>query len=198
VPNLIEILAQHSAQLVNFSAIGSSLGLDRKTADRYVNLLTSMFLVQTVRPWFRNHLKRLIKTPKLHFIDTGLLAMEQGVTSTALKKDRAPWGPLLESFVFAELLKQSSWAEERHSIFHYRDKDQAEVDFVVENASRDVIGVEVKVAATVRSADFNGLRRLKGAVGSKQFKAGLVLYDGDQILPFEPNLWAAPISTLWS
>lgn len=198
VRKLIEVLAHHSAQLVNFTTIGSSLGLDHKTAARYINLLESMFLVQTVQPWFRNHLKRLIKTPKLHFIDAGLLAVGRGQTSAALKKDRATWGPLLESFVYAELLKQSSWAEEHHSIFHYRDKDQAEVDFVIENASRDVVGVEVKAAATVRSADFNGLRRLKAAVGNKQFKIGLVLYDGDQILPFEPGLWAAPIATLWN
>jgi predicted AAA+ superfamily ATPase len=103
---------------------------------------------------------------------------------------------LLESFVFGELLKFCTWSERRYAMSYYRDKSQREVDFVIEDSQGNVVGIEVKAAATVGSGDFSGLRQLASLTGS-HFAAGLVLYDGDITLPFGPNCWAVPLKSLW-
>jgi uncharacterized protein len=101
-----------------------------------------------------------------------------------------------ESFVFSELSKATAWAKERVSLFHYRDKDKLEVDFVLENVAGQIAGVEVKAAASVTRRDFAGLERVASAAGAA-FVQGILLYDGDQVLTFGENLRAAPLSTLW-
>jgi hypothetical protein len=110
--------------------------------------------------------------------------------------DRTRFGALLETFVFGELAKQLGWLEREVAIHHYRDKDQCEVDFVLERDDGVVVGVEVKAAATVTNSDFTGLRRLAAACGAS-FVAGVVLYDSDIAVPFGRQLTAAPISALW-
>jgi uncharacterized protein len=105
-------------------------------------------------------------------------------------------GSTLESFVFCELAKAENLADER-VISHYRDKDQVEVDFVIENGAGIVVGIEVKASSTVHASDFRGLRRLADRVGSR-FAQGVVLYGGTHVLPFGEKLSAVPISTLWT
>jgi uncharacterized protein len=196
MPRLLEVLAQFSGQLTNLSEIGGQLGLDHKTADRYIGILEQLFLVRRLRPWFRNELKRLVKMPKLNFLDSGLLASVRGQTIQKLRAERHALGAILESFVYAELLKQASWVEQNVSFFHYRDKDQVEVDLVLENEDGGIVGVEVKAAASVRAADFRGLERLAGSM-SQAFKLGVILYDGEQVVEFGDRLVAAPFSCMW-
>ena len=196
MPRLLAALAHGAGQLTNYARLAGELGLDNKTAQRYVGLLEHLFLVQRLAPWHRNRLSRLIKTPKLHFLDSGLLAALQGINVAAIRRDRTPLGPLLETFVFAEVLKAMSWEEEGYHVSHYRDKDQMEVDLVIENELGAVVGIEVKAAATVTGADFKGLKRLSAATGG-DFRLGVVLYDGDSIVPFGPRLFAAPVACLW-
>ena len=197
IPRLLQIAAQFAGQLTNLSEIGRSVGLDHKTADHYVRVLEQLYLIQRVQPWFRNELSRLVKTPKLHFIDSGLLTAMRRYSLSRLRADRTLFGPLLESFVFSELLKLSAWTEERVMLFHYRDRDQLEVDFILENSAGEIVGIEVKSAASVTRRDFLGLERVAGAAGSA-FKQGIVLYDGVQTLSFADNLRAVPLSALWA
>jgi predicted AAA+ superfamily ATPase len=196
VPRLLQVFGQYSGQLINFTQAGSEAGFDDKTTRKYLGVLEQLYLLRRVEPWFRNHLKRLVKTPKLHFLDSGLLASLVGATAEKLRANRTLFGHLLETFVFAELLKQIGWTEPACEIYHYRDKDQYEVDFVIEDGAGAVAGIEVKAGATVHADDFKGLRRLAEACGNS-FKAGLVLYDGETAVPFGPHLWAAPIACLW-
>jgi hypothetical protein len=93
-------------------------------------------------------------------------------------------------------MKQISWMESNCTLYHYRDKDQDEVDLVVEDEVGAVVGIEVKASATVNSGDFKGLRKLAAACGD-DFKMGLVLYDGERGFPFGNRLFAAPLSSLW-
>lgn len=193
---LFRTLAHRSGQLVNFANTGGRIGLDDKTVSKYVGVLEHLFIVRRVEPWLRNRMKRLVKTPKLHFLDSGLLAATLGASAASIAKDRGVFGPILESFVYAEIRKQADWHDEACEIYHFRDKDQDEVDLVVESQSGETIGIEVKAAATVGPADFKGLRKLAAASG-KDFKLGVVLYDGDQVAPFGEGLIAAPVSSLW-
>jgi predicted AAA+ superfamily ATPase len=197
MPRLLKVLAHHSGQLTNFTQIGGQIGLDDKTTRKYVAILEQLFLVRRVEPWFRNRLKRLVKTPKLHFLDSGLLAAILGTTEERIGKDRSVFGPLLETFVFAEVTKQVDWLAETCRLYHYRDKDQDEVDIIVEGEGGDVVGIEVKAAATVTVGDFKGLRKLSAACG-EDFKLGVVLYDAEQTVPFGERMFAVPISCLWA
>ena len=196
MPRLLRVLAHRSAQLTNFTEMGGQIGFDDKTTAKYTAILEQLFLVRRLEPWFRNELKRLVKTPKLHFLDSGLLAALLGVTAERVAKDRTVFGPLLETFVFAEVLKQVSWMDSACTLYHYRDKDQDEVDFVVEDPTGAVVGIEVKASATVQSGDFKGLRKLAAACG-RDFRLGVVLYDSDQAVPFGRRLFAAPLACLW-
>ncbi|MBV8063818.1 MAG: DUF4143 domain-containing protein [Nevskia sp.] len=196
IPHLLQALAHHSGQLTNFTQLGGQIGLDDKTTQKYVGVLEQLFVVHRLRPWFRNHLKRLVKTPKLHFLDSGLLAATIGATAERIAKDRSVLGALLETFVFSEVMKQASWLEETCSFYHYRDKDQDEVDIVMEHRDGSLLGIEIKAAATVTAEHFKGLRKLADA-GGDDFRFGVVLYDGDKLVPFGERLVAAPISSLW-
>jgi predicted AAA+ superfamily ATPase len=195
MPHLLEILAQQSSKLTNFTQIGGQLNLDTKTTQRYVGLLENLFLVKRLRPWHNNTLNRLVKTPKLHFLDSGLLACLNRITAAQIKDDKSLAGALLETWVYSELLKTIAITPEPWDIFHYRDKDQVEVDFVLENHERKIIGIEVKASSTIFNQDFRGLKKLASLVGN-DWLSGIVLYDGEQCLSFGNNLWAIPFSLL--
>lgn len=197
MPRLMRALAHHAGQLLNFAELGGQLGLDAKTARRYLGILEQVYLVRRVEPWFTNRLKRMVKTPKLHFLDTGLLAALRGLTAERLSSDREALGALLETFVFSEIAKLITWTDREVTVHHYRDKDQHEVDLVLERDDGAMVGIEIKASATVNEHDFGGLRRLARTCGDR-LKLGLVLYDGEISVPFGERLFAAPISTLWS
>ena len=197
MPRLLDVLAAHAGQLVNHSSYGAALGLTAPTAQKYVGILERLFLLRQVPPWSHNAVSRLTKTPKLHFLDTGLLAALRGDTAAQLQKDRTGYGPLLESFVVSEVLKLATWSDQRLRISHFRTKDQDEADLVIEDRRGRVIGIEVKASATVRPQDLRGLRQLQAAVGDK-FVQGLVLHDHDRITPFDEKLHAVPVSMLWA
>ncbi len=201
MPRLLNLLAAHAGQLVNHSSYGAALGLTSPTAQKYVGILERLFLLRQLPPWSHNAVSRLTKTPKLHFVDTGLLAALRGVTAAQLSKDTSPdrvsWGPLLENFVVSEVLKLITWSDKRLRVSHFRSHNQEEVDLVIEDPQGRVIGIEVKASATVRNADLRGLRQLQAAVGDK-FVHGLVLHDHNRITPFDAKLHAAPVSLLWA
>lgn len=194
---LLQLLAVHSGELTNFAQIGEQLGIDDKTTRKYADVLEQWMLVQRVPAWFQSSLSRLVKTPKLHFLDSGLLAALLGLSVEKVARDRRAFATLLKTFVFSEILKQASWSDLAYTVSYYRDKDQDEVHFVVEGESDGLVGIDVKPGATVYAADFKGLKKLEKAAGDK-LKLGVVLYDGDRIVPFGDRLFAAPVSCLWS
>lgn len=196
IPKFFNLLAMLSGQLVNASAIGNRLKIDRKTALRYLGLAEQLFIVRSLPAWSSNALKRLVKAPKLHFVDSGLAAALRGATPERIEYDRTILGSLLGGFVLAELEKQSSWSEGRYDFSHFRDKDGVEVDIIAEDEAGRVVGIEVKASATVKASDFAGLKRLANLAGD--FVAGVVLYDGTEPLPFGDRLWALPLACLWS
>ena len=196
MPRLLSAAASQTARLFNLADLAAPFQLSRPTIGDYVTLLERLFLLERLPPWHNNRLSRLVKSPKLHVVDTGLAAALLGADTGALKVDRTLLGQLLETFAFQELRRQASWHEAPTSFFHFRDKDGAEVDIVVELGSRAVAGVEVKAAATVTRADFRGLRKLARAAGAR-FARGVVLYDGESSVRFGDCLHAVPIRRLW-
>ena len=197
LPTFVRRLAEHSGQLVNYSRFGAHINVSHKTGQRYVGLLEQIFLITTLQPWFANVMKRTAKTPKLHFLDSGLLATARGLTFDRIKASRVKFGSLLESFVFSEVLKLMTASNLRLTPYHFRDRDMREVDIVLERDDGMIAGIEVKASATVKSSDFTGLRALAEPYGD-QFAFGVVLYDNTDVVSFGDRLAAVPLSCLWN
>lgn len=196
VERLLFVIAARSGALASFHGIATDLGVDTNTVRAHTKILEDLFLVRQLRPWHVNLGSRQIKSPKLHIVDSGLLAYLIGANERRITDDGDVAGPLLESFVAMELLRQADWAQEPVSLFHYRDKQQREVDVVLERRSGEIVGVEVKAGATPAARDFAGLRYLRDKLGAR-FKAGVVLHTGADTLPFGDRLAAVPVSGLW-
>ncbi len=195
LPRLLQFAAGQTARLLNVSDLAAPFQLSRPTIRDYLTLLERVFILEQLPAWHSNRLSRLIKTPKLHLVDTGIAAVLNGLDVEALVQDRPAFGQMLESFVFQELRRETGAMDEIFSFFHFRDKDGTEVDIVIERGNA-VAGVEVKAAATVNSSDFRGLRKLQAALG-KRFAGGTVLYDGETSARFGDRMYAVPIRALW-
>lgn len=197
LPNLLKLLAARSSGLLNLADTGRDAGLPHTTLTRYLTLLETVFLVHRLPAWSRNLGQRLIKAPKVHLADTGLACHLLGVDDRRLSEDRQLLGRLLESFVVSELRKQISWTDPRIALCHLRTATGLEVDLILEKPDGTIAAIEVKAGATVGASDVAPLKTLKEQLGT-QFQTGVVLYLGDQIVPFGDKLWLVPVSVLWA
>jgi predicted AAA+ superfamily ATPase len=195
ISKLLTLAAGQTARLANLSELASAFELSRPTIRAYLALIERLFLIEYLPPWFSNRAKRLIKTPKLHFSDTGLACNLLRCSAAELDSQRELLGQLLETFVFGEVEKQASAHPERVTLHHLRDKDGYEVDLVLQAGTR-FAGIEIKAASSVGESDFRGLKRLRELLGTR-FHGGIVLYDGEHVLPFGERMLAVPVSALW-
>lgn len=196
VGRLLELLALRTGELLNVSSLGNDLGLQRATVDHYLAILERLFLVRRLLPWQRNPASRLVKTPKVHMVDSGLGATLTGLSVGHWNTQRERAGHLLESFVLQQLVGQACWTDPELRFWHYRDKDQVEVDVVI-TRGRDTWGIEVKSAMTATPADGRGLRRLAEQCGT-DYRGGVLLYAGEHAFALDggSNL-AVPLARLW-
>lgn len=193
---LIGLLAASSSQPINYSSFGSQLRIDSKTVERWFTQLEHLFLINRIPAWHSSEVKRLVRSPKVHFADSGLLSALRKINAQSLSSDRQRLGALLECFVFSEINKAAKLQDDTIRISHYRERDQFEVDFVIERYPDEVVGIEVKARTTVRPQDFVGLKRLRDLCGDR-FKCGVVLHDGNQVLQTSPQMFSMPIKMLW-
>lgn len=197
MPKLLKLLATRAAALLNYADISRISTIPHSTLMRYLALLQATFLIYTVLPWSNNLGRRLVKMPKLFFNDTGLLSYLLGIDRAGLAANPYLVGVLLENFVVAELMKQLTWNETRAELFHYRTQAGSEIDVILENRAGQIVGLEIKASTTITAKDFQHLKTLAADL-KERFLRGIVLYTGDQILPFGKNLYAMPVSALWS
>lgn len=191
-----QILAYRTATLLNVSNLANELDISRDTTDKYLGVLERLFLVRRLPAWHRNQAKRLIKTPKIHWVDSGLAATLNGLKTGDWSDYTVNFGPLLESFVVQQIIAQAGWLDDELHFSHYRDKDQVEVDLVIESG-RKVWGIEVKKSASIQTKDGAGLGRLAAQCGD-QFQGGVLFYCGNNCLPLaQKDCFAVPIDWLW-
>lgn len=196
VPGLLRLLATQAGNIVSLSKAARHLTMSDKTAASYVKLLEDLFILHRVRPWRPGLRGREVRSPKLYVVDSGLLLYLLTSDQKRLAEDDMVTGKALESFCGMELLKHISWSRTDPELFHYRDRD-AEIDIVLEARNGDLACVEVKAAATVRDADHRVMRELRDARADR-FKAGVVIYTGEQTIPLADRIWAVPIGGLWA
>ena len=196
IGRLLELLALRSAELFNASGLANDLGLRRETVEHYVAVLERLFLVRRLPAWRRNPANRLVTSPKVHLLDSGLAATLAGLTVEHWLSNRDRMGHLLESFVVQQLVAQAAWTDPDLRFWHYRDKDQVEVDVVVTRGGK-TWGIEVKAGSSIGSGDGRGLRRLADRCG-EDFQSGALLYAGRDVLPLgDGRMLAVPLSELW-
>lgn len=196
LPRLVGLIAARAGALQNVSELARAAGLPQTTLKRYLALLVATFLVERIPAWSGNLGKRLIRSPRLYPVDSGLMGHVLGLEQDALDAFGTTVGPLIETFVVGEIRKQLGWSEARTTIYHYRSAGQEEVDIVLEDARGTVVGIEVKAGATVEARDFRHLERFRDDLGDR-FVAGVVLYTGREIVGFGDRLHAVPVWTLW-
>lgn len=196
VERLLHLIAARTGGLTSFQGMGRDLGLDKNTVHSYTRALENLFLVHTLKPWRVNLGARQVKSPKLYVVDSGLLCRLFKANQRRIEEDGTVAGAVFESYVTMELLRLAEVSTAEASLFHYRDKLGREVDVVLESASGEIAGVEVKAGATVSHDDLGGLHRLRDKLGDR-FKCGVVLYTGERTLPFGDRIWVVPLAALW-
>jgi len=192
---LLNVLAARTGTLLNVADLSRTVRIPLTTMQRYLALLQTTFLVQPLPAWTSRARKRLLKSPKVIIVDTGLAGHLVGM-GRGLPANTELWGAFVETFVTMELLKQAGWSKTRPTLYHFRTEKGEEVDVVLEAPSGEIVGVEVKSTVSVDAGDFRGLRMLAEIAGPR-FVRGILLYLGEQAVPFAANLYAVPIPSVW-
>lgn len=174
----LRLAAGRNAQLLNLSSLGADCGITHATARRWLSILEASFLVTLLRPHHENYNKRMIKSPKLYFLDTGLLCFLLGIRSSDDLRSHASRGAVFESFVISELLKNRLHQGEESDLFFWRDSTGHEVDVLIDLGQR-LIPIEIKSSATVASDFFRGLDFWRSVSGHVEAPGALV-YAGDR------------------
>lgn len=198
MPRLLSMLAMHAGSLLNVAELARQTGIANSTLNRYLIVLKTIFLTFSQEPWHSNSIRRIMKTPKLYPVDTGLLLWLSMMTVERMRDLPHSVGHVLENFVMSELLKQETWNKTPVRIYHFRTADGSrEVDIVFERFDGKIIGIEVKATATPTLKDAQGLMYLKKEVGSNWHR-GILLYTGDQVVPMADGIVALPMTFLWT
>ena len=197
VARLLQLLAVRNGELLNTSGLSRELGLDRTTVREYIAVLERLFLIRRLLPWHRNIGKRLVRTPKMHIVDSGLAATLAGLSEGDWIAKRDRMGHLLESFVANQLVTLAGWTDSDIRFWHFRDKDGQEVDLVMTLGDR-TWGIEIKATSTPGRSAGRGMARLAALCGD-DFAGGILFYNGRDILPLAGQTTVAvPVSELWT
>lgn len=172
------LCAGRSGQLLNLSGLASDCGISHTSVKRWLSVLEASFVIMLLRPHHRNFGKRLIKSPKLYFLDTGLLCYLLQIHSPTELFHRAERGAVFESFVVSELYKNFTHRGEPPRLYFWRDTAAHEVDVIVELGT-ELVPVEIKSGQTVASDFFDNLLYWQGLTRAKEAPAALI-YGGDR------------------
>lgn len=199
LPLLLRLLAARNSAELNVAGLASDSGIPVRTLEPYLDLLETLFLIHRLPAWSTNLSKRVVSRAKVALLDSGLAARLVNASPDGAASDPTGQiiGQLLEGFVTSEVRRQLTWCDRDARLYHYRHRDGAEVDLLLETDDGRLAGIEVKAASTVRASDARWLNQLRNLHGSR-FIAGVILHTGTTKAPFGPRVTAAPISSLWS
>jgi len=155
---LLRIVAGQVGQLLNTNRLGSELGVDHKTVIKWINILQASYILRLIEPYHTNFRKRIIKTPKIYFYDTGLVCNLLGILNTKHLETHPLRGELFENWVFSELVKGFVNRGQRARINFWRTHSGQEIDFILETG-RSIFALEVKSGMTVHSQAISSLQK---------------------------------------
>lgn len=194
---LVKTLAAWSGKFMDISAIGSGLSIMRPTVESYINALEMLYIVERVLPWTKTDYSRAGKRSKLFLADSGLMSSLLKYNPEQVRFDSDRSGKLIETFAFNEIMAQVDTSDGRYELFHYRDREKREIDFLIEREDQALLGIEIKAGSSISKKDFRHLDWFqKNLVKEKGF-TGIILYTGQYPVSFGDNLWAVPFGSLW-
>jgi predicted AAA+ superfamily ATPase len=174
----VRLCAGRNGQLLNLSSLANDCGITHTTSKRWISILEASFILFLLRPHYKNFSKRLIKSPKLYFIDTGLLSYLLRIRSAEDLLIHSQYGSIFESYIISELLKSYMNRGEEHPIYFWRDSTGNEIDIIIDEGD-SLIPLEIKAGQTVSSDFFKGIRFWKKLSNDIEKPAALV-YGGDK------------------
>ena len=185
-------MAARTGQELKYSDIAGAVGISAPTAREWVSILERSGIIYLLRPYYSNITKRLVKTPKVYFMDTGLAAYLCRWPDAATIENGAMDGAFLETYVVTEIVKSYYNAGKFPDLYYYRDVDKKEIDLLL-TAGQALIPIEIKKSKSPLGADknFGVLERLHAEV-----KPGLVVCMADELLPLNRKAWLCPASVL--
>ncbi len=196
IPQLLRLCAARTSTELNVAELSNQLGIPARTGSAYVARLATAFLVQTIPAWSTNLSSKVIRKPKLSIVDSGLAAHLIGTSAEVLLRDANVLGQLLETFVGNELRRQVTWSDVRPTLWHFRDRDGAEVDLILEAPNGEVVGIEVKATSSPTKSDLKGLQFLADRLGDR-FRFGALLCLAPEALRIGERLAVLPVDRLW-
>jgi uncharacterized protein len=173
----LKMCAARCGQLINLAGLGSDCGISHNTAKEWISILEASYILFRVAPYFNNLGKRLVKTPKLYFYDSGLATYLLGIKSPEQLSVHPHRGAVFETFVASEIMKSAYNSAETPSLYFWRDRSGNEIDFLIDQGSA-LLPIEAKSGKTVASDWFAGLKNWLAFAGDRT-KHGELLYGGD-------------------
>lgn len=191
----VKAVASLSGEMLNLKTISEICGKNSKTVKSWLSVLESSGLVYFLEPYYNNFNKRLIKTPKMYFLDTGLACWLLGWNTPQQLTSGAMWGHVFESFVFTEILK--SYYNDgivKPPLYYYRDKDKNEIDLLIEDGGT-LYPVEIKTSSDPKKSMISAFECIKKIPG-KNIGKGAVVCLAKERLPLTENVWIMPVNLI--
>ena len=188
------IIASRSCGLLNKSNLANDSSLSEATVNNYISMLEMIYQISLLKPYSSNISKRFIKSSKLFMLDSGVLSHLLNITTVDEMINSNKKGELVETFVYAELLKHISYSLTMPKIYHYRTNDKKEIDFIIEKGDK-ILAIEIKSSQTIKIDAFKHIIDFQEKSSSNI--VGIVFYGGDTILPFgdeEYKRFALPLN----
>ena len=195
---LVRLLAAWSSKFMDVSAIGSGLSIRRPTLESYISALEALYVVERVQPWTRTDYERVGKQSKLFMSDCGLMTSLLGWRPDQVRLDPDRSGKIIETLAFNEIAAQIDAAEGSYELFHYRDREKREIDFLVERDDGAILGIEIKAGSTINKHDFRHLEWFRENLAKDREFTGIILYSGEFCGSFGDGLSSVPFGALWS
>jgi hypothetical protein len=187
---LLSLVAFRTGRLLNLSDLSREVGLPFTTLRRYMNLLEVTYQIFLLRPYFTHMGKRLIKTPKIYFSDTGMASYLLGADNWSVLEKQGNSGAMVETWVASELLKLLPISDHRFQLYFWRTQAGHEVDFLIEQG-RKLVAIEVKWSHRIDESDITNLKRCAEDLKDR-LHFSVILYRGTEIVPFTPKIVAIP------
>lgn len=194
--DLMAIIASFSSKFIDKSKITSSMGVANQTLDSYLGVLENTYLVDKLAPYLKTDYERVNKQAKYFVSDTGLMCsvLNWKIDDLILDADRT--GKLFETYIYNQLIAQVDLENLDYSLYHYRDREKREIDFIIQD-SNNIYGIEVKSGTLISRDHFKHLKWFKNNLVKDKHFVGIVLYSGENVVPFGEDMYAIPINNLW-
>ncbi len=194
--DLMAIIASFSSKFIDKSKITSSMGVANQTLDSYLGVLENTYLVDKLAPYLKTDYERVNKQAKYFVSDTGLMCSVLNWKIDDLILDADKTGKLFETYIYNQLIAQVDLENLDYSLYHYRDREKREIDFIIQD-SNNIYGIEVKSGTLISRDHFKHLKWFRNNLVKDKHFVGIVLYSGENVVPFGEDLYAVPINNLW-